>query len=616
MRELLAERLGDRSLNIAYWLPERGIFVDDAGRPVELPAPGSGRAWTAVEHEGKRVAAIVHDAELDASPELVTAAASAAALAIDNERLKAELRARVEELRVSRLRIVEAADDARRRIERDLHDGAQQQLVCLALDLRMLKARLGDSGLVDHGRRDRREARGRARRAARVRARDPPAFLSERGVGAAVEALVARAPMNVDASVELDERLPGAGRGRRLLRDRRGADQRRALRGDPPTRGARQPPRRGVVVVVSDEGVGGATLAGGTGLRGLIDRLAVLDGRLEVTARRAAARGWRRTSRSSRGRWWPRRRRGRCTRPPAAPWRSRSSLLALAGCGARRPTCARRDLVVSGDDAVATRAAPDQQRGACGSPARGSSSSRTGRRRTRSGRSSSAGSRTPAARPAPRSPTARRTASRSRACAGSSTRPSPTAPTGSSSRCRTRRRSRRRSARRSRAGIPVVTINSGSDEFKSLGVLAHVGQPEYRAGVESGERMGRAGVRRALCVNQESGNSGLDERCRGFADGLRRSAGTLAPLAVPLQDPATAQRRMAAAITEGPIDGILTLGPGGALPAIDALRASGLESRVISSRRSTSHPRCWPPCVTATCCSRSTSSRTCRATCR
>ena len=77
MREMLAERLGDRSLNIAYWLPEREIFVDDAGRPVELPDPGSGRAWTAVEHEGVRVAAIVHDAELDATPELVTAAASA-----------------------------------------------------------------------------------------------------------------------------------------------------------------------------------------------------------------------------------------------------------------------------------------------------------------------------------------------------------------------------------------------------------------------------------------------------------------------------------------------------------------------------------------------------------
>ena len=202
MRELLAERLGDRSLNIAYWLPEREIFVDEAGRPVELPDPGSGRAWTAVEHEGMRVAAIVHDAELDASPELVSAAASAAALAIDNERLKAELRARVEELRVSRLRIVEAADDARRRIERDLHDGAQQQLVSLALDLRMLKARLGDSGLsstVDEIGEKLAVALAELREFARG---IHPAFLSERGVGAAVEALVARAPIEVDAVVD------------------------------------------------------------------------------------------------------------------------------------------------------------------------------------------------------------------------------------------------------------------------------------------------------------------------------------------------------------------------------------------------------------------------------
>ena len=208
VRELLAERLGDRSLNIAYWLPEREIFVDEAGRKVDLPDPGSGRAWTAVEHDGVRVAAIVHDAELDASPELVSAAASAAALAIDNERLKAELRARVEELRVSRLRIVEAADDARRRIERDLHDGAQQQLVSLALDLRMLKARLGDSGLsstVDEIGDKLAVALAELREFARG---IHPAFLSERGVGAAVEALVARAPLEVDAVVDLDERLP------------------------------------------------------------------------------------------------------------------------------------------------------------------------------------------------------------------------------------------------------------------------------------------------------------------------------------------------------------------------------------------------------------------------
>ena len=102
MRELLAESLGDRTLSVAYWLPEREIVRRRGGRPVELPEPGSGRAWTAVERDGRRVAAIIHDAELDTTPELVNAAAAAAALAIDNERLKADLRARVEELRVSR----------------------------------------------------------------------------------------------------------------------------------------------------------------------------------------------------------------------------------------------------------------------------------------------------------------------------------------------------------------------------------------------------------------------------------------------------------------------------------------------------------------------------------
>jgi simple sugar transport system substrate-binding protein len=131
-----------------------------------------------------------------------------------------------------------------------------------------------------------------------------------------------------------------------------------------------------------------------------------------------------------------------------------------------------------------------------------------------------------------------------------------------------------------KAGIPVVTINSGSDEFRKLGVLAHVGQDEYKAGVEAGTRMGRAGVKRALCVNQENGNTGLDQRCRGFADGLERTGGRSRPLPVPLQDARVAQRRIAEAIAGGPVDGILTLGPGGARPALDAVRASGLAARV------------------------------------
>jgi signal transduction histidine kinase len=284
VRELLAEQLGDRSLTVAYWLPQRSIFVDDRGRQVELPAPGSGRTWTAVEHDGKRVAAIVHDAELAASPELVSAAASAAALAIDNERLKAELRARVEELRLSRVRIVEAADDARRRIERDLHDGAQQQLVSLALDLRMLKARLGDSGLqtmVDQLGEKLADALAELREFARG---IHPAILSDRGLGPAVEALVDRAPLHVSHEVALQERLPAAVEAavyfviaEGLTNVVRYAETNRAsieVHLDGPD----------VHVVVQDDGVGGATIEGGTGLRGLIDRLAVLDGSLELTS--------------------------------------------------------------------------------------------------------------------------------------------------------------------------------------------------------------------------------------------------------------------------------------------------------------------------------------------
>jgi simple sugar transport system substrate-binding protein len=131
-----------------------------------------------------------------------------------------------------------------------------------------------------------------------------------------------------------------------------------------------------------------------------------------------------------------------------------------------------------------------------------------------------------------------------------------------------------------KAGIPVITINSGSDEFRKLGVLAHVGQDEYKAGLEAGRRMGRAGVKHALCVNQENGNIGLDQRCRGLGDGLAKTGGTMKPLPVPLQDATAAQTRMAEALASGPVDGIVTLGPAGAKPALDAVRASGMESRV------------------------------------
>jgi signal transduction histidine kinase len=282
IRELLAERVGDRTLSIAYWLPDREVFVDELGRPVHLPDPGSGRAWTAVEHDGRRVAAIIHDAELDTTPELVNAAAAAAALALDNERLKADLRARVEELRISRARIVEAADAARRRLERDLHDGAQQQLVSLALDLRLLRARVKDSDLVPMVE-ELSDKLAVALAELRELARGiHPAILTDRGLGPAVQGLADRVPLPVEVDVELDDR-PGpqieaaayfvtAEALTNVARYARAHEARVKIRR---TGG-------GVEVVVSDDGVGGADIEAGTGLRGLQDRLAALDGSLAI----------------------------------------------------------------------------------------------------------------------------------------------------------------------------------------------------------------------------------------------------------------------------------------------------------------------------------------------
>ena len=283
VREILAERLGDRSLNIAYWLPDREIFVDERGRRVNLPEGGSGRAWTAVERDGRRVAAIVHDAELDASPELVHAAAAAAALAIDNERLKADLRARLEELRVSRLRIVEAADEARRRLERDLHDGAQQQLVALALELRMLKARLKAdpeaAETVENIGNRLSEALAELRELARG---IHPAVLSDRGLGPAIDVLVSRAPIPVDVDVDIDDRLQQPVEAAAYFVVSEGLTN--IVKYAQASQASVNVCRRNseVEVVVSDDGVGGAMLGAGSGLRGLADRLAALEGRLAV----------------------------------------------------------------------------------------------------------------------------------------------------------------------------------------------------------------------------------------------------------------------------------------------------------------------------------------------
>jgi signal transduction histidine kinase len=285
VREMLAESLGDRSLSIAYWLPEREIFVDEAGRTVTLPEPGSDRAWTAVERDGRRVAAIIHDAALHTGPELVHAAAAAAALALDNERLKAELRARVEELRVSRMRIVEAGDAARRQLERDLHDGAQQHLVSVALDLRLLKARIKDpqaAAVVDEV--SAKLATGLAELRDFARGIHP-AILTERGLGPAIESLAARAPIPVEAHVDTDaERLaPAIEAAAYFVVSEALTNVVRYAQAEYAQVHIRQV-ADDIVIELRDNGVGGADMSAGSGLRGLVDRLAALDGVLRVVS--------------------------------------------------------------------------------------------------------------------------------------------------------------------------------------------------------------------------------------------------------------------------------------------------------------------------------------------
>ena len=126
------------------------------------------------------------------------------------------------------------------------------------------------------------------------------------------------------------------------------------------------------------------------------------------------------------------------------------------------------------------------------------------------------------------------------------------------------------------ANIPVISINSGSDVAKSLGVLVHIGQTEEQAGIGGGQKMGAAGVKHALCVNQEVGNAALELRCKGFAEGLAQTGGTMKEIGVNLSNPTQTQQTIQAAVQHDPsIDGILTLGPTGAAPAIAALQALG-----------------------------------------
>ena len=133
----LAAALGDPTLELAYWVPNQGAYVDAEGRPMRIDPAPEGKIATAIEHDGRRVAAIVHVAGLADEQQLVQTVGAAAALTLENERLDAELRASVAELRASRARIVQAGDEQRRRIERDLGTTPQTQLPLILTQTRL-----------------------------------------------------------------------------------------------------------------------------------------------------------------------------------------------------------------------------------------------------------------------------------------------------------------------------------------------------------------------------------------------------------------------------------------------------------------------------------------------
>jgi signal transduction histidine kinase len=284
LRDALATGVGDPSLELAYWLPERKVYVDREGRVVDLPEDDQRRSVTKIDHQGRCVAAIVHDPALDEQPGLVKAAGAAAALALENERLEAELRARVEELQASRARIVQVGLAERRRLERDLHDGAQQRLVALRLQLRLARDQAGKDPsaaqqMLDGAMTELDEALAELRELARG---IHPAVLADRGLEPALSALAGRAPLPVEVKSAPEERLPAPVEAAAYFVVAEALTN--VARYAQASRASVAVERRNghAVVEVRDDGVGGADPARGTGLIGLQDRLAALDGRLEV----------------------------------------------------------------------------------------------------------------------------------------------------------------------------------------------------------------------------------------------------------------------------------------------------------------------------------------------
>jgi signal transduction histidine kinase len=283
LQAALAKALGDPTVALGGWLPEFGAYVDADGKAVLPPEAGSGRTSAMIDHDGRRLAMLVHDVSLDV--EVREAVCAAAALALENEHLQAQSRERLAEVQASRARIVEAGDTERRRLERNLHDGAQQRLVAVALQLRLIRARVhSDPASAERLAVTAGEELAASLDELRELARGIHPAVLDHGLTAALESLAARSAILTTLSVDVDGRLPKPVElATYFVASEALANVAKHARA---TAATLRVHRRGplAVVEVADNGRGGADIAGGSGLHGLVDRVAALDGTLRISS--------------------------------------------------------------------------------------------------------------------------------------------------------------------------------------------------------------------------------------------------------------------------------------------------------------------------------------------
>jgi signal transduction histidine kinase len=281
--EPLARALHDPSLRIAYWLPQYAIWTDSEGRPVRLADGDDNRATTLIEREGEPIAMLEHDVALEHEPELLDAVSASAAIALENGQLQAELRARLEELQGSRGRVIEAGQRERERLERNLHDGAQQRLIALSLELGRLGTRLqGDPDAQVRIAEARREIAVSLDELRTVARGLHPAVLSAHGLPVAVESLAATSTVPVGLEIALDHRVDEQAEvaAYYVVSESLANVGKHARAASVAVSVAHE--NGDLVVEVLDDGVGGADTEAGSGLRGLADRVEALGGRLQV----------------------------------------------------------------------------------------------------------------------------------------------------------------------------------------------------------------------------------------------------------------------------------------------------------------------------------------------